>query len=112
MHEHGLADHIVDRILEHPDRPPHTSPIAVTVMVSELAGLSEDALQASLDHVCEHQGLAPIRLTLENAGLLGECRGCGAVGPVDEELTCATCGGSDIKLCAGEIVIVQACQYA
>lgn len=112
MHEHGLADHIVARILEHPDRPPNTCPIGVTVVASELAGLAEDALQSSLDHVCEHEHLSPIKLNLQTVGLLGECRQCGAVAPVDEELTCAACGVADVRLCAGEIVIIQACQYA
>jgi Zn finger protein HypA/HybF involved in hydrogenase expression len=112
MHEHGLADHIVDRILDHPDRPPHTSPTAVTVVASELAGLSEDALQAALDHACQHQGLDPIQLILEVTGLLGECRACGAVAQVDEHLICSACGAEDMRLCAGEIILIKSCQFA
>jgi len=112
MHEHGLADHIVARALQHPDRPQDASPVAVTIMVSELAGLTQEALQLALDHVCEHHHIPRIRLHLQAVGLLGECRQCGEVSPVDEELVCPVCLAQDARLCAGEIAIITACQYA
>jgi Zn finger protein HypA/HybF involved in hydrogenase expression len=112
MHEHGIADHILQAILSHPECPRGGIPVAVTVKVSEFSGLSGEALQASLNHVCEHEGRPPIALTVESVPLLGECRQCAQVSEVSEELTCALCGASPVRLCGGEVVVIEACQYA
>lgn len=112
MHEHGLADHILEAVLHHPDRPPGRSPLSLTVVTSELSGLTQDALQHALDHVCEHEGLAPPALTLETVPLLGECAACGATAETDATLQCSRCGAAGVRLCAGELVLIRACEYA
>jgi Zn finger protein HypA/HybF involved in hydrogenase expression len=112
MHEHGIADQVLDAVLQQPDRPPDARPVAVTVLVSELAGLTPEALQSALDHVCEHHGLPSIRLELRTAELVGECRECGRVQAVSEDLKCPACGSQDVRLCAGETVLIQAVEYA
>mgnify|MGYP005834604201 CR=1 FL=1 len=112
MHEHGVADQVLDAILQQPDRPAGARPVAVTVLVSELGGLTQDALQSALDHVCEHHGLPAIRLVLETAELLGECRECGRVQAVSEDLQCPACGSGEVRLCAGETMLIQAVEYA
>lgn len=111
MHEHGVADRILEAILQHPDRPKQGRPLAVTVVVSELGGPSPDALQASLNHVCEHMGLPEIELNLKTVELLGQCRTCGRIGAVDPELVCPFCEATDVRLCGGETVVVESCRY-
>ncbi len=112
MHEHGVADQVLDAILHQPDRPADARPVAVTVVVSELAALTQEALQDALDHVCEHHALPPIRLTLETAALLGECRECGQIQAVSEDLQCPACGSGEVRLCAGETMLIRAVEYA
>lgn len=111
MHEHGVADRILEAILRHPDRPEHGRPLAVTVLVSELGGPDPDALQDSLDHVCEHMGLPVIELNLRSVELLGQCRKCGRTGAMGAGLVCPFCGATDVRLCGGETVVVESCRY-
>jgi Zn finger protein HypA/HybF involved in hydrogenase expression len=118
MHEHGLADRIVESVLLRSARPQcHTAgqadarPLSVTVLVAELGGLDEAALQAGVDHVCDHEGLPHIDLHVQVVPLLGECRACCQTGAISEELTCAACGSSDVRLCGGETVVVREVQF-
>lgn len=112
MHEHGVADHILERLLRQPERPANGRPVAVTVLVSEWSGLTREALQASLDYACEHEKLSPIELELATAELLGECPACGRISIVTEELVCPACNTSGVRLCGGEVAIITACRYA
>jgi len=112
MHEHGIADHILHTVLNHPHRPPQAIPQTLTVLVSELGGVSEEALQASLDHVCEHEGLPPVALRVETVPLLGCCNACHATSPLEEDMTCPACGAREVRLCGGETVVIRACEYA
>jgi len=111
MHEHGLADRLLETLLQHPDRPPQAVPRTVTVLVAELGGLSEGALQANLDHVCEHHGLPRVALRVEVVPLLGCCEACGETLPLDEDLTCPACGADQVRLCGGETVAIKTCEY-
>lgn len=111
MHEHGIADRIVETALRHPDRPQGTHPIAITVLVSELGGLRRDALQASIDHVCEHEGLPHIDLEVKTVPLLGCCADCGHISELTEDLACPVCRIGRVRLCGGETVVVESCRY-
>lgn len=111
MHEHGLADRILETVLDHPNRPQQAVPRAITVLVAELGGISRDALQANLDHVCEHRGLPPIELCVESVPLLGCCNACGETLPLGEELTCPACGSAEVRLCGGETIVIGTCDY-
>jgi len=112
MHEHGLADQILQTVLHHPDRPQQALPRAITVWVAELGGISQDALQANLDHVCEHHGFPRIELCIETVPLLGCCNACQETSPLGEDMLCPACGAQDVRLCGGETVIIRACDYA
>lgn len=112
MHEHGLADHILDSVLQHPHRPPHTLPRAVTVQVPELGGVCEEVLQANLDHVCEHHGIPAVTVHVEVVPLLGNCQSCGAVAALDEQLTCPNCRSTSVRICGGETAVIKTCEYA
>jgi Zn finger protein HypA/HybF involved in hydrogenase expression len=111
MHEHGLADHILETVLHHPDRPQQAVPRAITVLVAELGGISQDALQANLDHVCEHHGLPQIELRVESVPLLGCCNACQETSPLGEELVCPACGSAEVRLCGGETIVISTCNY-
>lgn len=113
MHEHGLADAIIEDALRHPQRPAGSLPRRITVIVSELSGLTREALQASLDHVCEHFHMKPVELELETAPLLVECAACQKISALEEEAVwaCPACGAHDLRLCGDETVIVKACEY-
>jgi len=109
MHEHGLADQLLDALQQHRTRAGGGRITAATVEVCELGGATQEALQAALDHVCEHHSLAPIELTVEVAGLLGHCAQCGRVVHVTDDVTCGVCGQKDLRLCGSETVILKSC---
>ena len=112
MHEHGLADDILDVLLEFRARAGATKVASATVQVSEIAGITQDALQAALDHCCEHHQLDPIALTVEVPGLIAQCHDCEHLVVLDEQVHCTECGGDRIKLCADDAVIVKSCECA
>jgi Zn finger protein HypA/HybF involved in hydrogenase expression len=112
MHEHGLADRVLEAISAHCDDVPGSHPVAVTLVASEIAGLNQDSFQAALDHVCEHRGLPPISVTIETVELLGECGQCGEAQELTDELRCPACGTPEVRLCGGETLLVKTCTYS
>jgi Zn finger protein HypA/HybF involved in hydrogenase expression len=111
MHEHGLADQILHAALHHPDRPPQAVPRVLKVLVAELGGPAPEALQANLDHVCEHEGLPHIEIHVEQVPRLGACQVCQQTSPLGEDLTCPACGAAEVRLCGGETAIIRECEY-
>ena len=79
----------------------------VRLRVSELAGLTEPALQEAFDHAhaC-HEG-PRIQVDLRCDGLLGSCGRCGEVVAVTPDLTCAQCGDTGVTLAAGETLLIE-----
>lgn len=110
MHEHSLADAILDRA-ESLRRKSGSSRIAgLKVRVSELSSLSQDSLQLMMDHAAEesHVPLFPVELVSD--GLLGYCEGCGLV-PVSEELVCGSCGASGCRPALDEAMLLVSCTF-
>ncbi len=112
MHEHGLADRLLAALRACQAQAGAAAISTATVEVSELAGVNAGALQMALDHVCEHQGIAPIQLTVEVPGLLGHCSDCGRVVRVGDDLACMDCGNTKVRLCGDETVVIKSCQWA
>ena len=111
MHEHGLADYILQAALKHPQRPAAARPVRIGVLVSEFGGLTPETLQAGLDHVCEHEGLPPVALDVTVVAWLGECPVCGTVADMGESLDCTACGRAGARLCGGDTFVVTECEY-
>lgn len=112
MHEHGVADRLLETLLHRPDRPGELRPVAVTVLVPELGGLTQEALQGALDHVCAHEALPRIVVEVRTTELLGSCAACGRTLAVSEELRCPACEAAGVRLCGGETIVVESCRYA
>ena len=110
MHEHGLADYVLDALLLHRDRVGAQRVLSATLQVSELGGVSRAAFQAALDHCCEHHQLEPIQLTLETPGIIAHCSHCDRLVPLTPEVRCADCGSADIRLCGDEAIIIKNCE--
>ncbi len=112
MHEHGLADQVLAALLEQRTRSGAGKVIAATVQVSELSGLKPEALQMSLDHVCEHHGLNSITLTVETPGVIATCSRCQKLTVLDGDMRCPACGSSRFRLCGDETVVITSCTLA
>lgn len=107
MHEHGVGDLILHDLEHYFPTVPAGGCLRVRARVSEISGLTSEALQAALDHAHEQHEAPPIRLEVLTEGLLGRCRDCGTVTPVSEDLVCGACGSGEVTLCGGETVLIE-----
>jgi Zn finger protein HypA/HybF involved in hydrogenase expression len=107
VHEHGLGDLLLTGLHDHLAALPPGRGLRVRVRVSEIAGLTQDALQQALDHVCEHHGAPPIALELISDGLLGRCPTCASAVPLNDDLACSVCGDTHATICAGETLLIE-----
>jgi len=111
MHEHGLADELVEALLQQMRTQGKTSVVKARIQVSELSGLRQEPLQAAVDHVCEHLQMAPIGVELVSTGLLGRCAKCEKIVEADDELCCRECG-SIVTPCADEALLIESIEFA
>jgi Zn finger protein HypA/HybF involved in hydrogenase expression len=112
MHEHGIAGDMVHRLMGK-GLPPGACRIAsVTVRVSELSGVTQEALQLACDRACEEHGIEPFAVAVVKEGLLGLCPSCDRVTPADDSLHCTECGGGPVSLRADEVMLLLDCRYA
>jgi Zn finger protein HypA/HybF involved in hydrogenase expression len=110
MHEHSLADAIIEKA-ESLRRESGASHIArLSVRVSELSSLSEEALQMMMDHAAEEEGVAPFTVDLVSDGLLGYCGQCG-LAPISEELVCSACGATGCRPALDEGMLLVSCTF-
>lgn len=107
MHEHGVGDLILHDLEGHFPAVPPGGYLHVRARVSEISGLTPQALQMAMDHAHEQHEAPPIRLELLTEGLLGRCQDCGAVTVVSEDLACSACGSARVNLCGGETVLIE-----
>lgn len=109
MHEHSLADAIVEAVETKRRQAGASRVIRALVRVSEISSLSSDALQLMIDHAAEEMGVQPFRVELVRDGLLGHCPNCG-LAPVDEELTCCLCGARPVRPAGDEAMLLVSCE--
>jgi Zn finger protein HypA/HybF involved in hydrogenase expression len=110
MHEHSLADAIVEKV-EALRRERGASRVTrVVIRVSELASLSEQSLQLMLDHAAEEAGGSSFTVELVVDGLLGHCPSCGIV-PISEDLDCCQCGAENCRPAMDEGMLLVSCEF-
>ncbi len=81
----------------------------VTIRVSELSGLSDEALQMMLNHAAEEMGMEPVQVEVVRDGLLGHCPNCGIV-PISDELVCSVCGEQPVRPAGDEALLLVHCE--
>ena len=107
VHEHGLGDLLLTGLHDRLAALAPGSGLRVRVRVSEISGLTPDALQQALDHACEHHGVPPIALDLLSEGLLGRCPTCECAVRLNDDLACSGCGDTRATICAGETLLIE-----
>jgi len=109
MHEHSLADAIIEKaeLLRRENGAAHIT--SMTVRVSELSALSAESLQLMMDHAADEAGVSSFTIELVSDGLLGYCSDCGLV-PVSEELHCSQCGASECRPALDEGMLLVSCE--
>ena len=110
MHEHSLADAILEKAEERRKAVGAQKVRKITVQVSELAATSPHALQMMIDHAAEEMGLEPPEVEVVVDGLLGHCPDCGLV-RVTDDLVCTNCGREGVRPAGDEAMVLLACEF-
>jgi hydrogenase nickel incorporation protein HypA/HybF len=106
MHELSIADAIVQIALRHASGRPVR---AVEVSVGHLRQVVPSSLEFAFELLTNGSPLEGARLELHEITPRGCCRACEAESELhDFPLRCATCGGLDLELIAGEELTVDA----
>ena len=110
MHEHSLADSLLEKVeaLRRENGAARTT--RVVVRVSELSSLSTPSLQMMIDHAAEEAGTFPFSVELVVDGLLGHCQYCG-IAPISEDLDCCQCGATDCRPAMDEGMLLVSCEF-
>lgn len=110
MHEHSLADAILDAVETRRLSAGASKTTRVTIRVSELSGLTQESLQMMLDHAAEEAGAPPFAVQILCDGLLGYCPACGIV-PISEDLVCGFCGAESVRPAGDEALLLVGCEF-
>jgi len=110
MHELALADAIVAVVCEHADG---RRVQRVDLKVGHLRQVVPSALTFAFELVAEGTVAEGAELAIEPVPARVCCRGCGGENDVDVfPLACASCGGFDVEVVAGEELQVEALEVA
>jgi len=105
MHELAIAESIVAIAERHAQGRRVTG---VELKVGHLRQVVPSALAFAFELITEGTALEGAELIVEDVPAAGECRSCGAHTPLpDFPLQCASCGGMDVELTAGEELVVE-----
>ena len=105
MHELSLAQSIVAIACRHAAGRRITR---VAVKVGHLRQVVPAALAFSFELVAQGTPAEGAVLDLEGVPAIGVCRGCGAESVLGAfPLQCAACGGFDLRIVAGEELVVE-----
>jgi hydrogenase nickel incorporation protein HypA/HybF len=106
MHELSIAESVLGVASRHAAGRRVTR---VEVRVGHLRQVVPSALEFAWELVAHGTPLEGAELVLEDVPAAGRCRACGAEGPLGAfPLACATCGGLEVEVMAGEELLVEA----
>ncbi len=106
MHEHGIAGDIVHVLMDKCRQNNAPGIRHATLQVSELSGMTQDALQMALDRACQEHDFPLFEVRMVKEGILGHCSVCGTIVQVDDQLNCCTCGHGPVQLMADEAILL------
>jgi len=98
MHEHGIADSILDRILEQMRLQGADRVLSTTITVGELSGISPDALIHGIHHCCEHEQIQPFDIEVITQDTTLRCEDCGREQVLDDTMSCSHCGSDNVSV--------------
>jgi hydrogenase nickel incorporation protein HypA/HybF len=104
MHEHGVADHLMDQALEMARAQGLAKISGIKIGIGALTGLFPDPLRDALEHVAGHHGLTGIEYELVEIRPAAQCLQCGK--NIGEEHQCPSCGDQGVKIIAGLDTVV------
>lgn len=110
MHEHSMADHVLEVVDRRRREASASRVISITLQVSELSAITAESLQMMLDHAAEEQGVPSFSVILVCDGLLGYCPTCGIV-PVSDDLACGKCGKGGLRPAADDALLLLECEF-
>jgi hydrogenase nickel incorporation protein HypA/HybF len=109
MHELSIAASVVEIACRHAAGHRVTK---VVLQVGHLRQVVPEALAFSFALVAQGTPVEGAALEIEPVPASGECRSCGTQSPLEGfPLLCRQCGALDLKIVAGEELIVEALEW-
>lgn len=106
MHEHGIADHLMDHALELAKDQGVAKIDRIVIGVGALSGLDPEALKEALTHVAGHFGLKDVTFLFEKVLPEATCKSCGK--NIGQEYICPFCAGKSIEVVSGLDAVILA----
>ena len=105
MHELGIAQSIVDAVLDAVEEPRITR---LELQIGKLSGVVADALRFCFDLVTEGTALQGARLDIVEVPGRGDCRACGASFELHDPIVLCACGSADVEIGSGQQLRIAA----
>jgi hydrogenase nickel incorporation protein HypA/HybF len=103
MHEMGIANSILEGVVQELGRRAGSRAVKVCVRIGELAGVDPDALSFAFEALTLDTELAGLKLEVEYVPLCSRCRDCGNEFDVrNYEILCSDCGSMSTERISGD----------
>lgn len=102
MHEYGIAQNIIQLVLDEAKKARARKVKSVALKVGELAGVLPDSLSFCFDYLARSTIAEDATLTIETVPVRGRCARCDRVFLIEHSrYQCGRCGNSRIELVSG-----------
>ncbi len=109
MHELSVTESILDIALRHAEKAGARSVSTLYLVIGEMASIVDDSVQFYWDIIAKDTIAQGARLVFRRIPTEFLCLDCGnRFHPSAEKLECPGCGGSHLKITAGEEFYVEA----
>lgn len=103
MHEYGIAQSIMEIVLDEAKKARARSVKMISLKVGELAGVLPDSLSFCFEFLARSTIAEHATLTIEKVPARGRCVQCNQVFLIDQNrYQCELCGNSRIELVSGK----------
>jgi hydrogenase nickel incorporation protein HypA/HybF len=109
VHELGITEEIVGQITARTHGRRVTT---VHLQIGRLAGVVPDSVRFCFELVTEGTQLEGAALTIEEPAGEGACSVCGATFPIEQLLLLCPCGSTDVRIVAGEQLLIESVEVA
>lgn len=112
MHEHGIADDILARLLEHMRQQRAARIVSACLTVGEMSGYEPEALAHALHHCAEHENLPPFHVDIQIKPTVLRCSACGQEASLDESSRCPKCDSTQVEVVPATGVTIRHIELA
>jgi hydrogenase nickel incorporation protein HypA/HybF len=108
MHELSIVESLLDLVLEHAEKAEAEKVVAVNLVVGELSGVVDEAVEFYWDFLTKETIAKDARIIFRHVPASLKCRKCGEVFLSSEHgYVCPKCGEQQVDIIAGRELFVE-----